>query len=372
MALTVFSRTQHHPAAAIEASMKYQRLLRISQKEILTLDEWSVDDCLLAIFFMARYEDAIYSPNHLNSGAPMPKTLRSFAHHDGALSVLKIWKQSFACRQQATSVIKHSRRGIIRSHLVRNVPLPEWVKDGASFGEHGSELEHDRIVVRIANIRHQVSMLLKEAANPRSILRNVASRAEELNEEAHDIDRTMEIWASTFPRTWYHQIHTLIMDRSSSTEDFYTSTVHSYANPIDGALWAQYYTMRMLINSTRLRVLEMIHSKLNDSVLKQQWECTSRLRSMANNLASSIPFLLQRFKVENHLCSDQTLVTLNTKEEVRPYMANLVIWPLNVAASINDLDAKQKEWFRSKLSQLGRLVGYGNIESAKSDQMFQL
>jgi hypothetical protein len=56
MALAVYSRIQQHPPAAIEASSRYYRLLRVAQERIAqlaipTLDERDIDACLLAALY---------------------------------------------------------------------------------------------------------------------------------------------------------------------------------------------------------------------------------------------------------------------------------------------------------------------------------
>lgn len=60
MALAVFSQTQHHPPAAVEAPRKYHRLLQIAPITISTLDERNIDACLLATSFVSRYEDVVH------------------------------------------------------------------------------------------------------------------------------------------------------------------------------------------------------------------------------------------------------------------------------------------------------------------------
>jgi len=102
MALAVYSRTQQHRPAAIEASIKYQQLLQVAQATIPTLSERNIDACLLAIFLMSRYEDAMHNPRSLNSKIPFSSSLRSFSHHDGAMAILKIWKDQLSHSQPAT------------------------------------------------------------------------------------------------------------------------------------------------------------------------------------------------------------------------------------------------------------------------------
>ena len=374
MALAVFSQTQQHPPAAIEASMKYSRLLQIVQVTILSLDEGNIDACLLAIFFMSRYEDAVHRPSRPNLETPFATRLRSFSHHDGALAIVKIWKDRLGHSQPATDVIKHTRRGMIRSALLRNLALPGWMLEGASFGEHGLELEYDCIIVRIANVRQRLSTLLNGRTGPQRTSHELTSTAEELNKEARDIDKALQDWTAHFPSTWYYQRHTLSNLHPWPTRDFYSRIVYSYSSPTYAAVWNQYYATRMLINSTRLTVLILSRPNSDVFAYEQRLECLAQMKIMANDLASSVPFCLQRFKITENpdSSSHQDFITLNTNEDIKPYMASLAIWPLTIASSLRHVEVKQKLWFRSELARLGRIVGVGVLECAETDQWLEL
>lgn len=374
MALAVFSRTQHHPPAAREASMKYHRLLQVVQVTIISLNEGNVDASLLAIYFMSRYEDVIHRPRKLNPNTPFATTLQSFLHHDGALAILKVWKDRLSHSQPATDVIKHTRRGMIRSALLRNLALPEWMLQGTLFGERGLELEYDCIVVRIANVRQRLAMLLKEKKAQQCTSNDPTSTAEELNGEARDIDKALQDWTSHFPSTWCHQGHTLSNSDVWPTKDFYSEAVYSYSSPAYAAVWIQYYASRMLINSTRLRILRLSRTNSDDFAFEQRLKCLSHISSMAHDLASSVPFCLQRFKVTDSLglSSHRESVTLTTNEDIQPYIATLTVWPLGIASSLADVNVKQKTWFRSVLARLGRVVAVGVFECAETDHWLEL
>ena len=374
MALAVFSRTQQHPPAATEAYREYQRLLRIVQVALLSLDKGNIDACLLAIFFMGRYEDAVHCPRHPHPKHACATTLQSFSHHDGALAILKTWKDHLGHSQPATDVIKHTRRGLIRSALLRNRPLPEWMLEGTSFGEHGLELEYDCIVVRIANVRQRLSTLLVKKTSARHTSHELTSNVEELNKEARDIDKALHDWTAHFPITWSYQRHTLSDPLPWPTEDFYSSVVYSYSHPAHAAVWNLLYATRMLINSTRSRVLQVSRPSSDGFADEQRLECLSHMKSMADDLASSVPFCLQRFKVTHspNSPSQPKSITLNTNEVIEPYVSGLPIWPLTIASSLGDLDIKQKMWFRSQLARLGRMVGVGVLECAENHQWLEV
>jgi len=375
VALAVFSRTQRHGPAAIEASRKYYRLLQIAQATILSLDKENIDAYLLAIYFMSRYEDSVHCPSHLNRKTSFTTTIQSFLHHDGALAILSVWKDHLSHSQPATDVVKHTRRGMIRSALLRHLALPGWMLQGGSFGEHGLELEYDGIVVRITGVRQRLSSLLQDNISPQRTSYKLTLTAEELNKEAQDIDKALQDWRTHFPSTWCYQRHTLSDPYPWPMRDFYSPVVYSYSSPAYAAVWNLYYATRMLINDTRLRILALSHPSPDDLSPEQRLECLSHIEIMANDLASSVPFCLQRFKVTDNCnsSSHQSSITLSADEGIKPYLVSLIVWPLTIASGLGagDADIKQRLWFKSELARLGTIVGVGVLECAETEQWLE-
>ena len=317
-----------------------------------------MDICLLAIFFMGRYEDTICD---LNPKAALTM-FHSFSHHDGALAVLKIWKHNLSKRAPVSNVIKHTRRGLIRSAFLRTLKLPEWLVDGSAFGEEGEELEYDHIMVRIVAIRQRVSILLDKISSARCISNGLASSAKDLNEEARDIDRALRDWSSHFPSAWGHRRHTLF--NSWQKKDCYSSTVYTYSSPAYSAVWNQYYANRMVVNNTRLKILKIIYPNPKN---EQRSECLHNMEAMANALASSIPYCLQRFDV-----TDIDSITLDPKREIEPHMAYLTAWPLSIVSGLYELDIEHKLWFKSQLALVGKATGSGVLEFGATDHWLEL
>ena len=373
MALAVFSRTQRHQQAAIEASMSYHQLLQIARRTFVSLDEQNLETCLLAIFFMSRYEDTVHDPNHQSLSLPFTLTMHSFSHHDGALAMLKIWKTKLVDRQPATDPIKFTRRGLIRSALMRSLAVPKWMSEGTCFGECGLALEYDRIMVRLTNLRHRLITLLQEETVFPLASFELSSTVEELHEEAQKLDKALQHWSTQFPSTWSYQTHDLPEPYSWPLRDFYSPTVYSYSSPVDAGVWNQYFATRMLINSTRLKILEFRRLPSDDFALEQRHNCLSNMNTAATDLASSLPFCFEKFKVldnSSSSCRPQP-ISLTVKEDIKPYMALLIAWPLSLASSIENLDLRQRSWFRSELARLGKIVGAGVFECAEIDQWLE-
>ena len=367
MALVIFARTQQHPPAAVEASSKYQRLLQVAQERIRhietpRLDEGDIDACLLAVFLMGRYEGAIFRPNDLISEDSF-LSLQSWSHHNGAMAILKLWSDSLS-HNTATPIIKQTRRGLIRSCLLRNVPLPDWMLNGVRFGEHGMALEYDRIVVRMVNLHYACANLQQK--NGLEVV-----KTEELSNEARELDETLQDWAAQIPSECSYKQHVLIEPNFWPKRHFYSSTVYSYSDPANAAAWGQYFSARMLISSILLRILELSRpSPLADTTYeRKQLECITQLRFMTDSLASTIPFCLERIKVNDaNVPMHQVSITLNTKEDIKPHLASLVVWPLTIASNLKGIEPKQQSWFRSELAWIGRITGDGVLECAETNQ----
>lgn len=371
MSLAVFSRTKQHLPAATEASATYHQLLKTVRATLPTLNNDNVDTYLIATFFMGRYENVVHCINHLNMKLPFATTLQSFSHHDGASAILKVWKTRLSYTHLATDIIKHSRRGLIRSALLRKLAVPGWMQDGTDFGEDSLDLEFDRIMVRLANVRQRLSVLLKDNSAMQQSSNELESTTEEINEEARGIDQALQEWKSRFPSPWFRQRHHL-SGNSCLQRGFYSPTVYSHASPAYAALWNQYYATSMLANSTRLRALEV--SLPNADYDQQRSECHARMRMIADELAATVPFCLQRFYVTRSPGStfSQYSLTLNTNQDIEPYVAGLIVWPLGIASGLREVDEKQRKWFRSELTNLGRLMGDRVIEDGGVNRLFEL
>ena len=366
MALAVFSRTQHHPPAATEASSRYHRLLWVAQEQIaqigsLTFDERSIDACLLAVVLMGWYEVTTHHPDDVNSKHSFT-SLQNWSHHDGAMAILKVWNDH-PSHNTATFIIKQARRGLIRSSLLRNLPLPDWVLNGSRFGEQDLELAFDGIIVRTVKLHYASTSL--QPKNGLKIAEN-----EKLNYEARELDKALQDWAAQISSTCSYQRHILTESDQWPKEHFYSSIVYSHSSPGYAAVRSQYLAARILLNSTRLRVLELSRPNLlaKFTYEEQRLECIAQLKDMADSLASTIPFCLERFTVDRpSSLAHHDSITLNTNEEIKPYLVRLVAWPLSIASSAEGIDDRQQLWFKSELASLGRIIGDGTLECAEAD-----
>ena len=374
VALAVFSRIHKYPPAAVEASASYHQLLRVTQVAVCSMDANTIDACLAAIFLMGRYENIVHDPfKQPRSTGPFLKSHQSFSHHDGASALLKVWKEQMSTCHPATETVKHIRRGVLKSSLLRNVLIPHWMEDGSSFGESGLELEYDRFIVQVAVLRQRLSALLKKTAindaEPSSDI-ELVPLVKTLSDEAQDLEQVMRIWETNLPATWSYQ---KIFLPEVPSKNFYSSTVYVYSSSFHALVRVQYYSMRLLVNNICMRAEQLLSRECRET---QYLEYSSVLKTVADHLAASLPSCLRRFQVTNDTeskSSDQQLqIILNKEENLKPWMAELAVWPLTVASSSRDLDTEQRLWFRQQLSDCGRSIGDGVLEFEKADRWLSL
>ncbi|KIW48959.1 hypothetical protein PV05_10683 [Exophiala xenobiotica] len=363
MALAIFARTQKYPPAALQASLTYHRLLQLARISMPSLVVHNTDICLLTIFFMSRYEDAVYEPTQAD---PQGNNARSFRHHDGALSILRMWKDRLSFDQPATEIMKYTRRGMIKSALLRKLALPEWISDGSIFGERGLELEYDRIIVRLVNLRHQIFALLRDENASSS------SAAAQLAREAQNIDKALEHWVLHFPSTWLYQRYTIAELDEFPSCDFFSPTVYSYSSLAHAAVWNQYYSTRMLSLSTRIRILGARHLRFEEAAERERADCLSCVEDVAEDFARSLPYSLERFAKVEQSGSSSPIIIPTSQETIRPYFASLTIWPLSLASSLENVSGKRASWFRALLARLGKMSGYGVLAASDTSHWKRL
>ncbi|KAL9110351.1 MAG: hypothetical protein Q9227_005082 [Pyrenula ochraceoflavens] len=362
--MSVFSQTQHHPIAAREAASGYHDLLQLAQHRVARLgtgdlNERDVDACLLTTTLMGRYETAIYRSNTRDPRA-LFQYLPAWSHHDGAMAILKCWNDRLD-RKNVTAVIKSCRRGLIRSYLLRNLALPGWMLDGSRFGEEGSDLEIDNIIVRTTNLRHALSGL-QDKAFPDLI------HVTNLHKEVQLLDKALQEWASRIPSVCSFQEHALAEPGCYPKQHLYSPKVFEFSELGDASVWAYYFSAGILIYSTHLKILKHVNNYPYYDMAYGDLEvqCVQQLNRLAESLASTIPFCLKRLKGTASDASHS--LTLDRHQKVEPYLASLVIWPLSIASNMGEgIYPHLYKWFRAELSSLGRLVGDGALQCADTN-----
>jgi hypothetical protein len=374
MALAIFSRVYRHPPAAAKACERYDMLLRSARSVMPALVQSDIDAALLAVFLMARYEDSMHV---LDPSATLVSAFKSFSHHDGSSAILKVWyEQSASKGQSATSIIKHSRRGIIRSSILRHQAVPSWLRDGAVFGEYGPELEYDRVQVQLAGLRQRLRLLQEAIAVAGGDgLSDLIPQAQDMYEEITELNSSWQAWIARVPDSWCAKRHLFPSHIALPKEHFYSSVVYSYPSLGHTTMWLTYYAMSMLLGRARLRILEAARCVSEDFPLDLgEEDCCRQIDSMAAMLALSVPFALGKFSVidPSPPAKEEALTLTLNDDTIRPYLASLVAWPVSVASSIVGLDSEQRNWLKLQLTAVGRAGGIAIFEDPRVADVFDL
>lgn len=365
MALAVWFRAQQDSTAPAEACSVYDRLIPLVKQrlsDLSTLQQRDVDATLLAIFLMGRYEGVMHGwSSNAQHACPL---WQGWSHHDGVMALLKFWYDNLS-HEPATAIIKHTRRGSVRSSLLRTRPLQSWLINGERFGEQGLDLEDDLIRVRTVSLR---CTLAKLSTNERS-----AEQAEKIDLEAQELDKALQDWADK-ALSGYH-IHSVVAPDTLPSKHLYSTTVYSYDTLASAARCAQYFATRMILISTRTQAREKVLAATRDAGIggllcdRPQMENKVALKAMANSLASTLPFCLGLFEAAQ---VPGCRPALRSNDSIRPWHAGLLVWPLTIASSLRSVDDKQLTWFRTELTELGRMTADGFVQDTKAAQLLKM
>ena len=362
MALAIFARAQNHAPAAMEASKSYCNALNIAQEKITgltksALDECDIDSCLLAVSLMSRYELAAHHFGVFDS------SIQSCSHYGGAVAILKVWNNKLQ-KKTPTFIIRHTRKELIKSAIIRGRRVPDWLLDGTRFGEQEDALAYDHIVARLSKLRFDFKCLRN--SHPQIEL------AQQLDAEAQELDDISQKWASLVPFTCSPVRHIITCSDGFPLprKHFYSDVAYSYPKYGNSAAWCQYYAVRMLINSILLGILDMRREVLMPCDYgRRRINCLAHVRAMGGSIAASIPFCLEKLRIQENCSDGQSSVTLITDENVKPHSASLLAWPLTIASTIAELDHGQRVWFTSELAALGKVIGDGILEGAETGRL---
>lgn len=350
-----------------EADVFYSRLLKsirpyIMQVGVSNFDDHTIDSCLLAILIMGRYEGIIHCTKDASFKGSFA-SLRSWSHHDGSMAVVRQWYDG-AQRRKPTTIIKQIRRGLIKSTILRILSLPDWILDGNDFGETGSDLDFDQILVRLTVIR---SRIVSHEEGSMTSTEDVGK----ISEEIEDLDRRLQVWITQMSNISDCQQHILAGVGDQPVKHLYSPVVYSFPSLNHAGFWTLYFCTRMLVNSTHLTLVEAYSSHLSynaDSQYLRQ-HCLDQIQTLSDSLASTIPFCLGKLRCDEQAPSGCELKNLpQIDEDIEPHAASLVVWPLTIASSIGGIIPRQLEWFKSELASMGCITGDGILECAVSDQ----
>ena len=326
------------------------------------------DGVLLAVMLLSFYENSVMNQtSHSSNWDIRREASRSFAHHDGATAMLKLRRQLSHRTSSGLELDKLVRRQLMRSLLLRSLPLPPWLRNGSEYGEHGLALDLDRCMVITAKLRHQASNLFAGSTFlSRSHELDQKSRCQALWTEAHALDAALLMWEKTIPVG--DRFSTFIIPNSERAENcnrIYNATVHIYPTVGHAGMWNRYRAFRLAVNDTMLKALSMLAS-YSDSEVKLLTEAVkSRTECLADDLCASVPYMLGLLEGYRMTGLDVAIATKDlapSKLAVTASTASFLCWPLTMAIMLSGLSVQHQRYLRDRLLDVSEIVDDGLLE----------
>lgn len=386
MALESYSRVRgqgrsHDTRASAEAAHHHQTLLTLARRSVARLGPGNLDECLLGVFFLSRFDASTHSQADL-----WRKLRASPAHHySGAMAILQYWRDHLrdgrACHddgddggrlEDGSPIVKESRRGLLRYLLMHGREVPGWMKDGEVFGEAGLELVHDRVTVRTADLRHQVLRLLGPTKAPSESGVPLGQVLIDLNKEAQELDIMLQDWVRQFQLSWVYQQH--ILKPSGDPKEprhLLFSKVYTYSKLSYAVLWAKYAAVRLLINDAKLKINSLCDGTPGAADPVMEGQCRLAVEQMTDIIVCSNAFIVGDLRFVSKPMDGNTVV-YDEGSDVCQTRFKYATWPLQVACSLDSVSMPQRVWCREELRRVGKLTGIKLFEEYHSDQSFRL
>lgn len=362
VSLATFGRTRVSTEALSLGSRKYARALAKTNATISDAREAVTDQFLLTIVMLGVYEHAVsnYNRNFL--------LIESFRHQNGAIALLKLRKSVY---QLITTLDKIVRNLVVKQAVLHAIALPEWIQDGASFGETGVNLSLDECLVQLALLRNSSQSLWRSKDSMAS--NQCKNEATSLVKHARTVDNLLIRWASNFPPDWTF----ITQGEPSSGSDVvpsieaeqlerlqYGSTISLYPNFEQATRWNQYRASRMITNAIIVRALRLIakcSTEDNSSpklLFSQQIAAQEEVQEGVDQICASVPYYFDVMGTN----SENPRTTKPRLDNVNARQAYLLAWPLTIAVAAPAIPEQQRQWIRSKVLLVSRITGNGALE----------
>lgn len=230
---------------------------------------------------------------------------------------------------------------MIKSALLRDRDLPEWIQRGEDFGEEGLDLEYDRFSLRLVKLRRHLHLLKSgDVTEPDTLLVT----------EAHDLSSTFEEWSTRFPSNWSLN-HTIEVEAGPSSTTVNESIVRA-------AIWLRYYATHILILSTHVSLTHLIISTTNNTVTES---ALLQTKTKLNEAVANCKATFEVLSGSTALLNDDATTT-NSKLD----MTKLVTWSLSMVLLAQEVQGSERLFFANLVREMGRVSGFAILEDVES------
>ena len=363
-----FGRARKSHAALAVGCTKYLKALVKTNLALNDASEAIHDEVLLAVMLLSFYENSVMDKtSHVSSRGIQVMASRSFAHHDGAVAVLNMRRQLDQRTNYSMELDKLVRRQLMRSLLLRSMPLPSWLRDGSQYGEHGFALELDRCMVGAAKLRHQASSLSVDSGSLSILDRyDEMARLRRLLAEAQTLDDILVIWANDLPTENWYSTRTIQDDgRVETGNRIFDGTVHIYPTVGHAGMWNRYRALRLTVNDIMLKTLSVLAQSPDSDTESLEEAVRLRIQRLADDLCASVPYMLgliQTHHVTGHDFTVVTKVPASLKVAVKATTASFLCWPLTMATMVSGIPGRHQLYLRNRLLDVSEIVDDGVLE----------
>jgi hypothetical protein len=316
----------------------------------------AIGHLLLASLMMSSYESIAHG-SHGGSPTSQTQVMTDIAgvrtwnpvcHYDGTLALLRLHRErgngddlAFyrAVRRPVVSTSHYTNSSCswmdllcglqrlawqIRGYILLGKVVPDWLRDGAVYGEVGPILELDKLMVRCATLRSKALKVSDDVQHPSLDCREEHTA---VLVQAQELDDALTTWADGVTgKSWTLKVHD-ISEHAGAVFSWYDSTVYTFKTHAHAIVWMRYWALRLIALSICID---------SPSLQTQQRErYLQSVASCATNMCRTIPF----FFMEGTTMSTPLL----------PRRATLLTWPVAVAVSTSAMPFLQREWLRDRL-----------------------
>ncbi|PGH31932.1 hypothetical protein GX50_05260 [[Emmonsia] crescens] len=366
-----FGRARKSHTSLTAGGKQYSKALVKTNLALQNASHATDDEVLLAIMLLSFYENSVMGkqtspdPNH----AIQAWASRSFAHHDGALAVLNLRRQARQRTSSALALDKLVRRQLLKSLLLRSMPLPPWLEDGFEYGEHGFALELDNCLVEVAKVRHRKKRVFADFLNnsPSDVCDKEAI-LQSLLEEAHTLDGTLFSWTDNLSLENWYSTHT-VKDHGHAKNHsrVFGSTVHIYPTVGHAGVWNRYRALRLAVNDIILQTLSTLDGLANHDGTTESLAEASKLTilHLSDDLCASVPYMLGLVETGCAIGHDAIIIAdtpASSKRTVNATTAAFLCWPLAMAAMVSAIPEQHERYLKNCLLEVSGIVDDGVLE----------
>ncbi|KAF2805680.1 uncharacterized protein BDZ99DRAFT_574562 [Mytilinidion resinicola] len=376
-----FGRARRSPAALAVGRSTYSKALTKTNQALRDVDGVVMDEVLLAVMLLSFYENSVTERSlgkkaETNSNVVKEEkcsgiediAARSFAHHDGAMAVLSLRRQSAPRRMKSLELDKLVRRQLLRSLLLRSMPVPPWLRDGEKFGECGIALGLDRGMVETASLRYQISTIAEDSSAGLLLLgrHEEMMRLRRLLVGAQALDDLLVLWTNNLPPQDCY--NTFVVEREGTDKVgnmVFDSTVHVYPTVGHAGMWNRYRALRLTVNDNKLKILSILARFPHVDTASLTGATHLKIQQLADDLCASVPYMLGL--LENSRETDGVAIITckdlgSLKGAVKGATASFLCWPLTMATMVSSIPAQHQRYLRDRLLDVSEIVDDGVLE----------